>query len=51
MATAPFEPWGAEADEAQDPVACPLEKEVAEERRFCGLGDSKMLGFQCSCSS
>jgi uncharacterized protein YdiU (UPF0061 family) len=51
MASAPFEPWGAEADEAQDPVACPLEKEVTEERRFCGLGDSKMLGFQCSCSS
>ncbi|KAJ7903663.1 hypothetical protein B0H14DRAFT_2665860 [Mycena olivaceomarginata] len=47
MACNPFEPWGGEdADnEAQ------LSAEEREERRFCGLGDSRMLGFQCSCSS
>jgi serine/tyrosine/threonine adenylyltransferase len=51
MASAPFERYGAEEDEARDPASCPLDKEVAEERRLCGMGDSKMLGFQCSCSS
>lgn len=47
MACNPFEPWGGEdADnEAQ------LSAEEREERRFCGLGDNRMLGFQCSCSS
>jgi hypothetical protein len=46
MACNPFEPWGAENDdEAQ------LDEEEREERRFCGIGDSRMLGFQCSCSS
>ncbi|KAF8150778.1 hypothetical protein B0H34DRAFT_665320 [Crassisporium funariophilum] len=47
MACNPFEPWGGEdeKDEAE------LSKEEREERRYCGLGDKKMLGFQCSCSS
>ncbi|KAJ7707800.1 UPF0061-domain-containing protein [Mycena rosella] len=46
MSCNPFEPWGGEDDdEAQ------LDVEEREERRFCGLGDSGMLGFQCSCSS
>lgn len=48
MACEPFERWGAEGDERQDEE---LEKEVREERRFCGMGERKMLGFQCSCSS
>ena len=47
MACNPFEPWGGE--EADDLEA--LGKEEKEEQRFCGLGDKKMLGFQCSCSS
>ncbi|KAJ6505924.1 hypothetical protein DFH09DRAFT_1251827 [Mycena vulgaris] len=47
MACNPFEPWGGEdADEEAQ-----LDAEEREERRFCGLGDSRMLGFQCSCSS
>jgi hypothetical protein len=50
MATKPYEPWGAEADEETGKVT-PLEKEIEEERRFCGMGERKMLGFQCSCSS
>ncbi|KAI0264397.1 hypothetical protein BC834DRAFT_882858 [Gloeopeniophorella convolvens] len=28
-----------------------LDAETREERRFCGVGDKKMFGFQCSCSS
>ena len=48
MATNPFEPWGAEGDPR--PVN-ELEEEEREERRVCGLGANKMLGFQCSCSS
>ena len=46
MACNPFEPWGAEGD-----VDVELSKEEREERRYCGLGEKKMLGFQCSCSS
>ncbi|KAJ7274519.1 hypothetical protein B0H12DRAFT_1089086 [Mycena haematopus] len=47
MACNPFEPWGGEdADDEGE-----LSAEDREERRFCGLGDSRMLGFQCSCSS
>ncbi|EAU85523.1 hypothetical protein CC1G_06424 [Coprinopsis cinerea okayama7 len=47
MACNPFEPWGGEdADELEA-----LDKEEKEEKRFCGLGEKKMLGFQCSCSS
>lgn len=45
MACNPFEPWGGEGEEEE------LEKEEQEERRYCGLGDKKMIGFQCSCSS
>ncbi|TFK40269.1 hypothetical protein BDQ12DRAFT_704536 [Crucibulum laeve] len=44
MACNPFEPWGAEDDEA-------ITAEEKEERRYCGLGEKTMLGFQCSCSS
>ncbi|KAG6330957.1 hypothetical protein ID866_8130 [Astraeus odoratus] len=47
MACSPFEPWGREGD-TQDKE---LNEEEREERRFCGLGDKRMLGFQCSCSS
>ncbi|KAF8907321.1 hypothetical protein CPB84DRAFT_1768920 [Gymnopilus junonius] len=45
MACNPYEPWGAEGDERPDG------EEEKEERRFCTLGEKKMLGFQCSCSS
>jgi len=48
MACNPYEPWGAEDDQG---VEANLEKEEQEERRYCGLGEKKMLGFQCSCSS
>jgi len=47
MATNPFEPWGAEGVSDEECVI----GEVKEERRYCGLGEEKMLGFQCSCSS
>jgi hypothetical protein len=49
MACNPFEPWGGEDANANDEAQ--LDAEEREERRFCGLGDSRMLGFQCSCSS
>ncbi|KAJ6494748.1 hypothetical protein C8R47DRAFT_1117036 [Mycena vitilis] len=49
MASNPFEPWGGEDANAEDETQ--LDAEQREERRFCGLGDSRMLGFQCSCSS
>ncbi|KAJ7104237.1 hypothetical protein B0H15DRAFT_16753 [Mycena belliarum] len=49
MACNPFESWGGE-DAGTDEEA-QLDAEEREERRFCGLGDSRMLGFQCSCSS
>ncbi|TFY52835.1 hypothetical protein EVG20_g10382 [Dentipellis fragilis] len=48
MACEPFEAWGAEGDERSK---AELDPEVWEERRLCGTGDKKMLGFQCSCSS
>ena len=48
MATNPFENWGAEEDGRPEEE---LTKEEQEERRFCGLGEKKLLGFQCSCSS
>ncbi|KAJ7650371.1 hypothetical protein FB45DRAFT_887764 [Roridomyces roridus] len=47
MASNPFEAWGGEdAEEGEK-----LDAEEEEERRFCGIGASGMLGFQCSCSS
>ncbi|KAF8623655.1 hypothetical protein AX17_007354 [Amanita inopinata Kibby_2008] len=49
MAANPFEPWGAEDDHDIDSVQ-PSPEEM-EERRYCSLGDKRMLGFQCSCSS
>jgi len=48
MSCNPFEPWGAEDDETGDEQ---LDSELKEERRYCGIGEKKMLGFQCSCSS
>lgn len=48
MACNPYEPWGGEDDERTD---VELDAETREERRLCGIGDTKMLGFQCSCSS
>lgn len=48
MACAPFDPWGAEDDPT--PQDC-LDEEITEERRYCGIGEKQMLGFQCSCSS
>lgn len=47
MACNPFEPWGAEGKEDSSD----LDAEVREEKRYCGMGDKAMLGFQCSCSS
>ncbi|KAF7375011.1 hypothetical protein MSAN_00387200 [Mycena sanguinolenta] len=49
MACNPFEAWGGEDADADDEKQ--LSAEEREERRFCGLGDTRMLGFQCSCSS
>ncbi|KAI5115199.1 hypothetical protein M0805_009632 [Coniferiporia weirii] len=48
MASNPYEAWGAENDERSDSE---LSAEEREERRFCGLGSKKFIGFQCSCSS
>ena len=47
MACSPFEPWGAEG--AEDDSG--FDAETKEERRYCGMGERKLLGFQCSCSS
>ncbi|KAL4064500.1 hypothetical protein J3A83DRAFT_4360991 [Scleroderma citrinum] len=47
MACSPFEPWGREGDAPDNE----LSQEEREERRYCGLGPRRMLGFQCSCSS
>lgn len=49
MASNPFEPWGAEDDD--DTPEAELSAEELAERRYCSLGERKMLGFQCSCSS
>ncbi|KAG5650896.1 hypothetical protein H0H81_010625, partial [Sphagnurus paluster] len=40
MACNPFEPWGAEGDEDAE-----MDDEEKEERRYCAMGDKKMLGF------
>ncbi|KAG6374471.1 hypothetical protein JVT61DRAFT_4514 [Boletus reticuloceps] len=48
MACSPFEPWGAEGDDTPDSA---LDPEIREERRYCGMGEKRLLGFQCSCSS
>ncbi|KAI0635681.1 UPF0061-domain-containing protein [Trametes polyzona] len=48
MACNPFEPWGAEDFEGDDSS---LDAETREERRYCSIGERKLLGFQCSCSS
>ncbi|KAM6504229.1 Uncharacterized ACR, YdiU/UPF0061 family domain containing protein [Amanita muscaria] len=48
MVAHPFEPWGAEDDLTEENL---LDPELREERRYCGIGERKMLGFQCSCSS
>jgi len=46
MACKPFEGWGAEGFPESE-----LDEEGTAERKYCGLGDPRMLGFQCSCSS
>ncbi|KAH0832952.1 hypothetical protein J3R83DRAFT_11927 [Lanmaoa asiatica] len=48
MACSPFEPWGAEGDDTPDNE---LDPEIREERRYCSMGEKRLLGFQCSCSS
>jgi len=48
MACSPFEPWGAEGDDTPEDQ---LDPEIREERRYCGMGEKRLLGFQCSCSS
>lgn len=47
MACEPYAPWGGEGEEDDSR----LDAEVKEERRYCGMGERKLLGFQCSCSS
>lgn len=47
MAMNPYEPWGDEG--VNEEVGATVE--VGEERRYCGLGEERMLGLQCSCSS
>lgn len=44
MCTSPFDDWGAENRELET-------AEQRDERRLCGTGPKKLLGFQCSCSS
>ena len=48
MVSNPYELWGAEDDERP---TSELSKEEIEEQKYCGIGEKKMLGFQCSCSS
>ncbi|QRV75193.1 hypothetical protein RhiJN_03208 [Ceratobasidium sp. AG-Ba] len=48
MTSRPFEPWGAEDDSRPE---AELSEEERAERRLCGMGSTKFLGFQCSCSS
>ena len=48
MATNPYQTWGAEDDNRPENE---LTEEEKEERRLCGLGSRKFIGFQCSCSS
>ena len=48
MACEPYKKWGAEDEEELSDGA---DRELVEERRYCGMGERKMLGFQCSCSS
>ncbi|KAF5367571.1 hypothetical protein D9758_003792 [Tetrapyrgos nigripes] len=50
LACNPYEDWGGEETEGKvgDDIS---DDELKEERRYCGVGDRKMLGFQCSCSS
>lgn len=46
MCTQPYTGWGAEGLSGE--ALSDVEK---EERRLCGTGPQKLLGFQCSCSS
>ena len=48
MACSPHEPWGAEGQEQDESE---LDTETREEKRYCGMGEKKLLGFQFSCSS
>ena len=47
MSCNPFDTWGAEDHEDESA----LDAEQKEERRYCGIGDMNLLGYQCSCSS
>lgn len=47
MTCNPFDAWGAEDHEDEST----LDAEQKEERRYCGIGDIDLLGYQCSCSS
>ncbi|KIK62404.1 hypothetical protein GYMLUDRAFT_41842 [Collybiopsis luxurians FD-317 M1] len=55
MASNPFEEWGSELTEMDLDLGQSeteeLSAEEKEERRYCGIGEGSMLGFQCSCSS
>ncbi|KAI6117209.1 hypothetical protein EDD16DRAFT_1520095 [Pisolithus croceorrhizus] len=47
MAHSPFKPWPRKGNMPDNE----LSEQEREEWRYCGLGDKRMLGFQCSCSS
>ncbi|THV03194.1 UPF0061-domain-containing protein [Dendrothele bispora CBS 962.96] len=51
MACNPFESWGGEETEGVEGTEEQMDEEEKEERRYCGVGDKRWLGFQCSCSS
>ncbi len=46
LAARPFESYGEEVSDDST-----LMEQQAREERLCGTGSTKMLGFQCSCSS
>ncbi|GAA5999623.1 Fmp40p [Rhodotorula paludigena] len=52
LATRPFEAYGeVEIGRGErEGRECPTKEEM-ERQRLCGVGESSMLGFQCSCSS
>lgn len=50
MCEKPFEACGEILATDGSNEACPT-PQTLEERRLCGMGDTRMLGFQCSCSS
>ena len=49
MATNPFKDY---AEDLVDPAMCfKPSAEQTDDKRLCDVGDERMLGFQCSCSS